>query len=75
MEVDLQRGTTRLIRITADTTRDEAEARRTAFDQFWTLTQKKFYDPSFKGVDWDAARRATPASCPRCRARATSPNC
>ena len=56
MEADLQRGTTRLIRITADTTRDEAEARRAAFDQFWTLTQKKFYDPTFKGVDWDAAR-------------------
>ena len=56
-EIDLQRGTTRLIRISVDTTRDEAEARRAAFDQFWTLTARKFYDPAFKGVDWGAARQ------------------
>ena len=56
MEVDLLRGTTRLIHIAVDTTRDEAEARRAAFDQFWTLTAKKFFDPAFSGVDWPAAR-------------------
>ncbi len=56
MEVDLQRGTTRLIKITADTTRDEAEARRAAFEQFWALTQRKFYDPTFEGIDWSTAR-------------------
>ena len=57
MEVDIARGTPRLIRIAADTTRDEAEARRAAFEQFWTLTAKKFYDPGFTGVDWTSARR------------------
>ncbi len=56
MEVDLLRGTTRLIKITADTTRDEAEARRAAFEQFWNLTQRKFYDPTFEGIDWATAR-------------------
>jgi tricorn protease len=56
MEVDLARGTNRLIKITMDTSRDEAEARKAAFEQFWTLTKKKFYDPHFSGVDWDAAR-------------------
>ncbi len=55
-EVDLGRGTPRLIRIAVDTTRDEAEARRAAFEQFWTLTAKKFYDPAFAGADWAAAR-------------------
>ena len=54
-EIDLQRGTTRLIRIAVDTTRDEAEARRAAFEQFWTMTERTFYDPGFKGVDWGAA--------------------
>ena len=55
-EVDTAKGTTRLIRVSADTTRDESEARKSAFDQFWTLTRKKFYDPHLNGVDWDAAR-------------------
>ncbi len=56
MEVDLQRGTSRLIRIALDTTRDEAEARRAAFEQVWTLAAQKFYDPGFPGVDWAASR-------------------
>ena len=56
MEIDVARGTARLIKIAADTTRDEAEARRAAFEQFWTLTRRKFYDPALHGVDWDAIR-------------------
>lgn len=56
MEVDLPRGTSRLIRIAIDTTRDEAEARRAAFEQIWTFAAQRFYDPSFAGVDWAASR-------------------
>ncbi|SEC54469.1 tricorn protease [Rhizobiales bacterium GAS191] len=55
-EVETAKGTTRLIKVSADTTRDEAQARRAAFGQFWTLTKKKFYDPKLNGVDWEAAR-------------------
>jgi tricorn protease len=33
-----------------------AVARGAAFEQFWTLTKKKFYDPKLNGVDWEAAR-------------------
>ncbi len=55
-EVDLARGTSRLIRISVDATRDEAEARRAAFDHLWSLTAALFYDPTFLGVDWPAAR-------------------
>jgi tricorn protease len=57
MEVDTAKGTSRLIRITVDTTRDEVEARNAAFAQFWTLTKRKFFDPNLSGVDWEAARR------------------
>lgn len=56
MEVDLQRGTSRLIRIAIDTTRDEAEARQAAFEQVWIFAAQRFYDPSFAGVDWTASR-------------------
>jgi tricorn protease len=55
-EVDVAKGTNRLIKITMDASRDEAEARAAAFAQFWTLTKKKFFDLEFNGVDWDAAR-------------------
>jgi tricorn protease len=57
MEVDVAKGSNRLIKIMLDTTRDEAEARKAAFEQFWTLTKKRFFDRDFNGVDWDAARR------------------
>lgn len=57
MEVDVAKGTNRLIKITLDTTRDEAEARKAAFEQFWTLSKKRFYDRDLNGVDWDADRR------------------
>jgi tricorn protease len=56
MEVDVAKGTNRLIKIGLDTTRDEAEARKAAFEQFWTLSKKRFYDRDLNGVDWDAAR-------------------
>ncbi len=55
-EIDTAKGTSRTIRVSVDTTRDPAEVRRAAFEQYWTLTKKKFYDPKLNGVDWDAAR-------------------
>jgi tricorn protease len=57
MEVDLAKGSNRLIKIMMDTTRDEAQAREAAFEQFWMLTKKKFFDLKLSGVDWDATRR------------------
>jgi tricorn protease len=56
MEVDVAKGTNRLIKVNLDTTRDEAEARKAAFEQFWTLSKKRFFDRDFNGIDWDAAR-------------------
>ncbi|MDR3514488.1 MAG: S41 family peptidase [Azospirillaceae bacterium] len=53
-EIDTAKGTSRTIKVDADTTRDAAAARQAAFDQFWTLTKKKFYDPMLNGVDWEA---------------------
>ncbi|WNJ88553.1 S41 family peptidase [Bosea sp. 685] len=55
-EVDTGKGSSRVIKITADTTRDAAETRQAAFNQFWMLTKKKFYDPNFNGVDWEAVQ-------------------
>ncbi len=57
MEVDVGKGANRLIKINLDVTRDEAEARKAAFEQFWTLTKKRFFDRDLNGVDWDAAGR------------------
>ena len=56
IEVDTAKGSWRSIRVSVDTTRDAAEARKAAFEQLWSLTKKKFYDPKLNGVDWDAAR-------------------
>ena len=55
-EVDLVKGTNRLIKFSLDVSQDGAQARAAAFAQDWMLTKKKFYDPAFTGVDWDAAR-------------------
>jgi tricorn protease len=55
-EIDTAKGTSRTIRVSVDTTRDPAETRKAAFEQLWSLTKKKFYDPKLNGVDWDAAR-------------------
>jgi tricorn protease len=55
IEVDIQKGTSRVIRIAADVAQDQSELRRAAFEQFWMLTKKKFFDPGMNGVDWDAA--------------------
>ena len=56
MEVDVAKGTSRLIKISMDAGRDDAEARKAAFEQFWTLTKKRFFDLDMNGVDWDAVR-------------------
>ena len=56
IEVDTAKGSWRSIRVSVDTTRDAAEVRKAAFEQLWSLTQKKFYDPKLNGVDWDASR-------------------
>ena len=56
-EVDLAKGTNRLIKLDLDVSNDPAEVRAAAFEQFWTLTKNKFFDPGLNGVDWDAARR------------------
>ena len=56
-EVDLAKGTNRLIKLDLDVSNDQAEVRAAAFEQFWTLTKNKFFDPGLNGVDWDAARR------------------
>jgi tricorn protease len=56
IEVDVAKGSWRTIKIAVDTSGDAAEARKAAFEQLWSLTKKKFYDPKLNGVDWDAAR-------------------
>jgi tricorn protease len=56
MEVDVAKGTNRLIKISMDASRDDAETRKAAFAQFWTLTKKRFFDLDMNGVDWDAVR-------------------
>jgi tricorn protease len=63
-EVDVAKGTSRLIKIAMDTTHDEAESRKAAFEQYWTITKKRFFDLDMRGVDWDAARRKYEAFLP-----------
>ncbi|HEY9430025.1 MAG TPA: S41 family peptidase, partial [Blastocatellia bacterium] len=36
---------------------DAADARRQSFDIVWRTVKEKHFDPTFGGVDWDAARR------------------
>jgi carboxyl-terminal processing protease len=38
-------------------TADAADVRRQSFDIVWRTVKEKHFDPTFGGVDWDAARR------------------
>lgn len=41
----------------ADWTRDVRLERKAAFNEFWRLYQRSFYDPNFHGRDWAAIKR------------------
>ena len=59
-------GVAALLALGAGTARAEAEPAKpnelaantqsSAFDQVWELVRDRFYDPRFKGVDWEAMR-------------------
>jgi Tol biopolymer transport system component/C-terminal processing protease CtpA/Prc len=49
---------TRGLDVTAEMDIDFSRERGAVFDQAWTLLRDNFFDPSFRGVDWTAARAA-----------------
>jgi Tol biopolymer transport system component/C-terminal processing protease CtpA/Prc len=42
--------------ISADVTIDFHQEKRQIFDECWRLLRDRFYDPTFRGLDWSAAR-------------------
>jgi tricorn protease len=56
--VTLDKRETRAISVTAELDVDFATEKAIVFDQAWRLLRDNFFDPSFNGVDWTAARAA-----------------
>ncbi len=57
VEVDVAKNASRVISLAVDASHNDAAVRQATFDQLWKLTQLKFYDPTFKGIDWPGLRR------------------
>ncbi len=64
VEANLVANSFRLITVSVDAAHDDAAVRAAAFEQFWSLTKAKFYDPDFAGVDWEALRHRMAARLP-----------
>lgn len=56
MKLD-DRNNTENVKFVADIERDIYEERKAAFTQFWAEYNRRFYDPSFHGRDWEAIRK------------------
>jgi C-terminal processing protease CtpA/Prc len=52
----LERRETRAVSVTAEMTVDFAREKPVVFDQAWRLLRDHFFDETFNGVDWNAAR-------------------
>ena len=53
---NIERRDTRPLAVTAEFTVEFTEERRAVFDQAWRLLRDNFFDPAFRGVNWEASR-------------------
>ena len=57
--VALDKREPRPVAVTAELDVDFAKEKMVVFDQAWRLLRDDFFDPTFNGVDWEAARART----------------